>query len=961
MEIHVLGPLEVVSSAGARVVIGSAKQRELLALLAAHAPEVISTDRIVDALWGDDGQDRLPSLHFHVSKLRDVVDPDRDENVIVTAAPGYGLGIAIDSVDAHRFRALVARAERLGADDLTEERPLLEEALGMWRGSPYAEFEYAEWARSEVLHLEELRLVATELRIDADLATGRHSGLVPELESLAAEYPLRERFWGQLMTALYRSGRQPEALRAYRRAYEVFAGLGIAPSAELEQLEEQILRRDAALQPGPDLPPGATPSMAPNNLPLQRTSFVGRERELALGGELLKKSRLLTLTGPPGSGKTRMAVRLAVDHLTDFPGGSFFVPLAAVTDPQLIATAVSRALGLREVLGETNLQGLKAYLHDRRALLILDNFEQIVEGAPLVGELLDAAPDVKIVATSRSPLGLSGEQEFLIPPLGVPPVDPIPDPETLSVYDAVALFRARARASDPSFELSSANAASVAEIASRLDGLPLAIELAAARVKMLTPQELMSRLEKRLAVLTGGPADVADHHRTLRDAIAWSYELLQPDERVLFRRLGVFRGFNLEAAAAVAGLANGDILNGIDSLLSKSLVFRSVGIEEAHFAMLETLREFALEELEIAGETQEVTRRHAGYVLRLAEESEPQLTGKTPRIWIELLSRELENVRGALQFALDANDPDLGLRIAGSIWRFWEISGHLAEGRQWLETLLTNRMTSDSVRAKGLTGLAGLAYWQADHDVAWDGYREALGLYQAIGDRFNEADTLSSMSMTAIWNGDPDVGERLAKEARSLFEDLGAKEEIGRIQMAQAFALTQKRELAAARPLWEASLALSRELGYQSLAITQLIGLAACEFHEGNQREALQVALEALEEAADAQNVQLAVWMLDFFAAFAASTAPEAAVRLSGAVNSLRRVLGGGKRLEPLGIEDGRSVAAGALDTETLERCLAEGRAMTLDQAVDYAKELKSASEVASWTGSVDPFGEEHK
>jgi non-specific serine/threonine protein kinase len=314
---------------------------------------------------------------------------------------------------------------------------------------------------------------------------------------------------------------------------------------------------------------------------------------------------------------------------------------------------------------------------------------------------------------------------------------------------------------------------------------------------------------------------------------------------------------------------------------------------------------------------------------------------------MELLSRELDNVRSALRYALDVGDPDLGLRIAGSIWRFWEISGHLAEGRQWLENLLENQEASDSVRAKGLTGLAGLAYWQADHDVAWDRYREALGLYQAIGDRFNEADTLFSMSMTASWDGKLDIGERLAEDARSLFEDLGAKEEIGKIQMAQAFVLTQKREFAVARRLWEASLAMSRELGYQNLAITQSIGLAVCEFHDGENRKALGIALEALEEAADAQNVQLAVWMLDFFAAFAASTAPEAAVRLSGAVNSLRRVLGGGMRIEPLGIEDGLVVAARVLDPETLDQALAEGRAMTLDQAVAYAQELKKTSEVA--------------
>ena len=946
VEVHVLGPLEVVSSAGTRVSIGSAKQRELLALLAAHVPGVISTDRIVHALWGDDAQDRLSSLHFHVSKLRDAVDPDRAENVVVTEAPGYRLGIEPESVDAHRFRELVSRAEMARSEDASKARALLEEALRMWRGPPYAEFEYAEWARGEVLHLEELRLVATELRIDADLATGRQGGLVPELESLVAEYPLRERFWGQLMTALYRSGRQPEALRAYRRACQRFAEVGTAPSAELVQLEEQMLNRDAAVEPGPV--PGATLSKALNNLPEYRTSFVGRERELALGGDLLEEARLLTLTGPPGSGKTRMAVRLATDHLTVFPDGSFYVPLAAVSDPRLIATTVCRALSIREVPGETALQSLQEYLHDRRVLLILDNFEQVLDGAPLVGEILDAAPGAKVVVTSRSPLGLSGEQEFSIPPLEVPPTDPPPDRETLLACEAVALFVARARASDPDFHLTSSNANAIAEIAARLDGLPLAIELAAARVRIFTPQDLLSRLEERMTVLTGGPPDVVDHHRNLRDAVAWSHDLLQPDEKVLFRRMGVFRGFTLDAAADVAGLETGEILDGVDSLLSKSLVSRSVEIGETRYAMLETLREFALNELETAGEKPEVLRRHADYYLRLAEESEPELTRGYQHRSMELLTRELDNVRGALQYAIDVSDGELGLRIASSIWRFWEISGHLAEGRQWLESLLASEEAPDAVRAKGLTGLAGLAYWQADHDVAWDRYGEALGLYRATGDRFNEADTLSSMSMTAIWNGDPEVGDRLAREAGSLFEDLGATEELGKIDMAQAFALTQKRDLAAARPRWEASLAISRDLGDQNLAVTQLIGLAVCEFHDGNHEEALQIAVDALDEAADAQNVQLAVWMLDFFAAFAASTTPEAAVRLSGAVDSLRRVLGGGKRLEPLGIEEAPFAASGVLDPKTLGEAYDEGRVMTLEQAVDYAKDLREASRVGS-------------
>ena len=356
--------------------------------------------------------------------------------------------------------------------------------------------------------------------------------------------------------------------------------------------------------------------------------------------------------------------------------------------------------------------------------------------------------------------------------------------------------------------------------------------------------------------------------------------------------------------------------------------------------MLEMMREFALEELASAGEEREIVSRHAHYFLLLAEEMEPQLTREPRGIGIERLSLERDNLRAALRYAVEASDPDLGLRLAGGIWRFWQGSGQLAEGREWLESLLEHPEASAAARAGGLTGLAGLAYWQADYDEAWTRYREALGLYQAIGDRLNEAETLFGLSMTATWKDDLDAGERLAEEARSLFEELGSTEEVGKVLMAQGFVLWRRNELGAARTLWEESLVIARESGDQTLAATQLVGLAGIAFHEGNREEALRIVLGALEEATHLQNVHVTVWMLDFVAAFAAPTAPEAAVRLAGAADSLRKEAGGGILPESLDIEDARSAAARVLSPESLEQAWAEGRAMTLEQAIDQAEEL---------------------
>ncbi len=936
-DFRILGTLEVVQDGGT-VDLGPPRQRALLARLLIDPGAVVSADRLIDDLWlGDAPETARHALHVYVSRLRKALGPDRIR--LERQRSGYRLLIEPVELDAARFEELATegRAGRARGDSAAAgER--LREALAQWRGPALADFADEVFAREEIARLQELRLSVWEQRIWADLDLGRHADLVDELQDLVSHNPFREAFWEQLMLALYRCRRQADALRVFQAARTKLAEeLGIEPGPALRRMEERILAHDPGLDPAAH----ERARSAPSRLPLQRTSFVGRERELEQGGELLSGSRLLTLTGPPGSGKTRLAVRLAGDHGAEFRDGAVFVPLAAVGNPRFVDNAISQVLNLRNVPGESALDAVKAFLRDRDLLLVLDNFEQVIEAAPTVGELLDAAPGIRIIVTSRARLKVSGEQEFAVPPLSVPPVNEVPQPEALAGYDAVALFVARARAADPDFALHANNGAAVAELTARVDGLPLAIELAAARVKLLTPHDLLARLEQRLDVLTGGPTDAVDRHRTMRDAIAWSHDLLEPEEQALFRRLGSFvGGFTVEAAAAVADLPEAEALAGIDSLLAKSLLYRPVDVGQARFSMLEMIREYAREQLAATGEQDEVAARHAHYFLGLAEEIEPQLSQDPGGPGTTRLGAEIENLREVLRFALTSEQPDLGLDLANSIWRYWQSSEQLTEGREWLDGLLAHEEASAESRGKGLTALAALAYWQADYDSAIAGYAEALDLYRTLGDRYHEADTLYSMSLTANWKEDLVAGERLADQARAMFEELGAREDVAKVLMAQGFVLWRRNDLAAAKEVWEESLAIARETGNQSLANSQLVGLAGLTFHQGDPDEALRIVLEAVEEAIVSHNVHVTVWMLGFAAAFAAPDAPEAAVRLAGAADALRRESGGGIQPESLDIEDARTAAARALTAEDIERAWAQGRAMTLEQAVDQARQL---------------------
>ncbi len=937
MDFAILGELEVFRS-GEPIELGSPRQRALLARLLVSANEAVSADRLVDDLWPDDaGDGARHTLHVYVSRIRKALGEDSAR--LEHRSSGYAFRVDSTELDATRFEMLAAEGRAAITDGDSETgRRLLAEALAMWRGPALCEFLDDEFARIEATRLDELRLNVTEQVMWAELESGNHDGVIEDLRDLTSDYPFREAFWEQRMLALYRSGRQADALRTFQTARRVLGDeLGIEPGPAMREMEERILTQDPQIE----WTRRADSDAIQASLPLQRTSFIGRGAELARTMALLESHRLLTLTGPPGTGKTRLALRLAMDAADRFGDGTLFVPLTSVGEPHLMMESVAQALQLREVPEQPTIDTVTAFLRRRSMLLVLDSFEHLLPAGSQVGRLLDAAPDLTVIVTSRGALGISGEQVFPVPPLSVPPASLGEDPEAIASYDAAALFIARARAVEPGFVVTSDNGSAIARITDRLDGLPLAIELAAARTPLMPPEELAERLTQRLAFLTGGPADVETRHRTMRDAIDWSYSLLEPHHRSLFRRLGVFvGGFTLEAAAVVWDDDDGAVIEGVDSLLAMSLVHRPAEFGRARYGLLEMIREFALEELSSEGEAADARRRHAEYFGVLAAEAEPTLATAEGR---QLLEAEVGNIRAALRCALDIDDPDLGLELGYSIWRFWQGSDRMAEGRSWLEQLLAHPLVSTAAQANGLTALAGLAYWQADHDEALERYEQALSLYRSLGDRSSEAETLFSMSLTATWSGDLERGSELADEAGEVFSDLDVPGASARVNVARGFVRLRGGEYALAYDDYAQAHATAERLGDRHFATTLLAGMAACAFHLGDRDDAITVALRAVDEAAEARNDGISAWLLDIVASLTADVAPADATKLAGAAAAHRDAAGGGMPIHTLGLTAASTTAAAHLSPEELARAWAEGERLSLDEAVARAHEVCSA------------------
>jgi predicted ATPase/DNA-binding SARP family transcriptional activator len=821
MEIRVLGPLEVTGDNGT-VRLGASMQRKLLAALVVSARKACSTDALIDALWGESPPlSAAKLLQVYVSQVRKVLPaPAR----IQTRGPGYMLELDNESLDAARFERLLEDGrEALREGNPVLARSLLDRGLNLWRGAAYADFAYDDFARPEAERLEELRHVAIEERIEAGLALGRHEQLLAELMRLASEHPLRERVHAQAMLALYRSGRQTEALELYASLRARLRGeLGLEPSPPVRGLQRRILEHDPSL-----LVPatGDEPLTLP---PAPPSALLGRQRELSELRALLLRDdvRLLVLTGAGGSGKTRLALEAARENASSFANGAGVVSLASLRDPELVVGEISRALGVREVAGEDPLETLAAALRPRELLLLVDNAEHLREATPVFIDLIGRAPRLTLLVTSRVVLHLSGEHVY--------PVDPLED-------DAAAeLFVERARDADPNFSPGDDDQEAIGRICKRLDGLPLAIELAATRIRALAPVELLSRLDRRLPLLTGGPRDLPARQQTLRATLDWTFDLLDESELHDLTRLAVFAGgFTLEAAESVCGTTVECVL----SLIDCNLLRRTAATNGSRYSMLETIREYALERLEEAGDVQGAQAAHTAFFIAVAEQLADELNEGNASA-LHRFETELDNFRAAFAWAREAN-AEATLDLAVGLSGFWRPSGHLVEGREWLAAALDRPHVPSSDVAALAAELSRLHFFLGEVEAAAFRIEQAVQIAEALGEPELLCAALN-VKYLVVSRAAPDEALELLERALEIARIHGLDKHLLRTLVNLSHQMTTRDRQVEARRIDLEGLELSRDAHDQSFEQSFLANLVWGHVLLGDWDEALRVVEESL-------------------------------------------------------------------------------------------------------------------
>jgi predicted ATPase/class 3 adenylate cyclase len=694
-------------------------------------------------------------------------------------------------------------------------------------------------------------------------------------------------------------------------------------------------------------PPPRTVEARRDHIPTLLTSFVARHRELREIKGLLHTARLVTLTGPGGTGKTRLALEVASEVMLRFAQGVFFVPLASVAEAHLVPSAVATVLGVRERGTAPVAQLLAEHLSDKQALLVLDNFEHVLDASPLVKELLMRAPGVRVLATSRAALRLSGEYEYPVPPMSLPDPGRPPPLDRLADYESVALFVARARSVAPGFAITEDNVAAVVEICRRLDGLPLAIELAAARVKLLTPSALVQRLDRALSLLTRGASDAPLRQRTLRDTVSWSYDLLDDPHRTLFRRLAIFSGgWSLEAAEAVCnpdGEIGLDVLDALEALVDHSLVRRAeTDAGEGRFRMLQTIREFALELLEARGEADGLRRRMTSYLAAFAEEHGRAVM--TDIGAIALVEAEHDNLRAALRYALDAGEPELGLRIGTVLWRFWMLRSHLAEGRRWLTELLALPGTEGTpLRGHALLALGGITYWQNEFEATHEHFGDAVETLRETNDRAGLSLALYNAAFPFILRNDAAAAATHLEEARALAEELGDDALLADTAWGLAISTLLQGDFEAADRLARSASERYERLGNWWGRLQARFVFFQVARYSGDFDEARRLITDVLPQLSALQGLETIAWVLESLSAVeVAQGYHERAVRLGGAAQGMKERLGGGAPPPLVEFQDPRELVRETLGAERIAELWEEGRAMSPEEGLAYARKPPS-------------------
>ena len=709
----------------------------------------------------------------------------------------------------------------------------------------------------------------------------------------------------------------------------------------------------------PDLPSEFPPLKSldnpdlPNNLPLQLTSFVGREEEMATIESLLSKTRLLTLTGSGGSGKSRLSLQVAAEVLDQYPDGVWLVELAPLADPGLVPQTVASVLNLSEQAGKSYTQTLIESFKSKRLLLLLDNCEHVLSAsAQLSDALLRACPHVKILASSREGLGIGGELTYRVPSLSLPDLKQKATIESVSQYEAVRLFVERALFHLPSFVVTNQNAPALASVCHRLDGIPLAIELAAARVRSLSVEEINNKLDNRFRLLTGGSKTALPRQQTLRALIDWSYDLLSAQEKVLLLRLSVFAGGWMLASAEQVGSGDSieewEVLDLLTSLADKSLVLAQTQGDTTRYGLLETVRQYARDRLAESGESLVVRANHAHYFLTLAEEVKPKLWGSEQAQWLEVLEKEHDNLRQALTLYAEDVEKDTeagekGLRLAADLKEFWWTRGHLSEGRECLSALLAHPggQARTNARADALNGAGNLAYMQGDYGGARVLFEESLSIYRGLGDNGGIATSLGNLGNVAEAQGNYDGARVLNEESLAMFRDLGYKwgiayalNNLGNVAYAQD-------DYAQARVLHEESLSLSRELGYKWGMAWSLLTQGDAAQAQGDYAQARVSLEECLAIAREMGDRRISAYGLEALASLAIhETDAERCARLWGAAAALRESIG--SPLSPAGREKQEREMTDAREdsgADAFAAAWAQGQEMTMEQAISYALE----------------------